>query len=482
MASVVKNTAFLTSSLVFQKLLSLVYFRFLAQYLGPTSLGQYSFVLSFTTIFGILVDLGFTSALTKEVSKDPEHAEARLRAAVLVKFFLGLLAYGSALTVAVLLGYGPGVLKLIALSGVVMVFDGFHLIFYGVLRGLRNLLPESIGMIAAQLTTVVAGALGMWLKFPLSYFVIILAIGSFLNVVWSIRALLKSGVNPIGSTHRAAMKSMMILAIPFAVAGIFSRIYSYLDSVMLQYLKGDTAVGYYSVAYKITYAFQFVPLALSAALYPALASYWVTDKDRFQSAAVRSISYCAMLGLPLTLLLGMLAPELINTFFDARYMPSILLLQVSVAGLLFAFLYFPLGSLMNATKYQGTNTIILGLTTILNAIMNWLLIPRFEGLGSSIAQVASNGFLVIASVIVISQTMALPRSLWVRIGKICIAGAVMSCVLLLKYVMPWPVAAALASSIFVVVLVTLKTFHAEDVALASAFLTRIWPRLKNTLE
>ncbi len=482
MASVVKNTAFLTGSLVMQKLLALVYFRYLAHFLGPASLGQYSFVLSFTTIFGILVDLGFTPALTKEVSKDPEHAQARLRAAVLVKFLLGLFAYGTALLVAVLLGYGAPVIKLIALSGVVMVFDGFHLIFYGVLRGLRNLWPESVGMIAAQVATVAIGGIGMWFHMPLPFFIIILSLGSLFNVVWSIRALLKSGLNPIGLTHWAAMRSITLLAIPFAVAGIFSRVYSYLDSVMLQYLKGDTAVGYYSVAYKITYAFQFLPLALSAALYPALASYWVKDKERFQSAAVRSISYCAMLGLPITIMLGMLAPELIKTFFDARYLPSILLLQVSVAGLFFAFLYFPLGSLMNATKYQGTNTVILGLTMILNAVMNWLLIPRFEGLGSSVAQVVSNLFLVAASFVVIRQTMTLPRSLWLRMAKIILAGAFMSLVLLLKVYMPWPIVAIMSMGIFVAVLVFLKTFHVEDIALATSFLSRIWPRSKTSIE
>ncbi len=465
-----------------QKLLSLVYFRYLAHFLGPASLGQYSFVLSFTTIFGILVDLGFTPALTKEVSKDPEHAQARLRAVVLVKFLLGLFAYGSALLVAVMLGYGAPVIKLIALSGVVMVFDGFHLIFYGVLRGLRNLWPESVGMIAAQVATVAIGGIGMWFHLPLPFFIIILSLGSLFNVVWSIRALLKSGINPIGWTHRAAIKSIAVLAVPFAVAGIFSRVYSYLDSVMLQYLKGDTAVGYYSVAYKITYAFQFVPLALSAALYPALASYWIKDKERFQSAAVRSISYCAMLGLPITILLGMLAPELIKTFFDARYLPSILLLQVSVAGLFFAFLYFPLGSLMNATKYQGTNTVILGLTMILNAAMNWLLIPRFEGLGASIAQIVSNGFLVIASFVVVCQTMTLPRSLWVRMGKILVAGVLMALVLILKTYMPWPIVAVLSMGVFGTMLFALKTFHVEDIALATNFLSRIWPRSKTTTE
>lgn len=478
MASVAKNTAFLTGSLVLQKFLSLAYFTILARYLGAASLGQYSFVLSFTTIFGILVDIGITPALTKEVSRDPEHANRVVRAVIFAKLFLGIFAYGTALLVAYLLGYNAAILQLIMVSGIVMVLDGFHLVFYGVLRGLRNLWPESVGMIIGQGASVLAGILGVVFHLPLIYFIAVITLGSLFNVIWSLRGLRRAGIKIFGAFHYVELKRIAVLALPFAIAGIFSRVYSYLDSVLLSYLKGDTAVGYYSVAYKITYAFQFVPLALSAALFPALSAYWVNDKERFQAVAVRSIAYCAMLGLPLTLFIGMLAPELIGTFFSTRYVPSIVLLQVSIAGLFFAFLYFPLGSLMNATKHQTTNTIILGLTMALNAAMNWILIPRFEGLGSAIAQVASNIFLVGASFLVIRQTVVLPRALWLRLGKIIFAGMLMALVLLLKHMIPWPVVAFISMGVFAGVLFFLRAFHAEDIALAVTFLNRLWPRTK----
>ncbi len=158
----------------------------------------------------------------------------------------------------------------------------------------------------------------------------------------------------------------------------------------------------------------------------------------------------------------MLAPELIHTFFSARYAPSVLLLQVSIAGLLFSFLYFPFGAVLNSTKHQTTNTIILGLTTALNALINWLLIPRFEGLGASIAQVTSNVFLVVASGIIARQAVPLVRAWWTRMAKVLLAGILMAATLLAKHIMLWPIAMVLSMAVFAFVMWKMQVLEDED--------------------
>ena len=59
----------------------------------------------------------------------------------------------------------------------------------------------------------------------------------------------------------------------FALAAIFAKIYAYMDTFLIKIFLGDEEVGFYSVAYKITFALQFIPLAFVAALYPAFSNY-----------------------------------------------------------------------------------------------------------------------------------------------------------------------------------------------------------------
>jgi O-antigen/teichoic acid export membrane protein len=85
--------------------------------------------------------------------------------------------------------------------------------------------------------------------------------------------ILRHGIFPIPQFNKNYLFDLALIGWPFTLAAIFARIYSFADSIILSKLAGDTVVGWYSIAYKITFAFQFVPLALTAALYPKLSQY-----------------------------------------------------------------------------------------------------------------------------------------------------------------------------------------------------------------
>ena len=72
---VAKNTAYLTSAFVGQKVLSFVYFTIIARTVGVDGAGRYFIAVSFTTIWSVFVDLGLANVLVREVAKFPEKAQ-----------------------------------------------------------------------------------------------------------------------------------------------------------------------------------------------------------------------------------------------------------------------------------------------------------------------------------------------------------------------------------------------------------------------
>jgi len=199
------------------------------------------------------------------------------------------------------------------------------------------------------------------------------------------------GWSALRPTWKQGWKPLKI-AFAFFLAAAFVKIYSYVDSIMLSTQLGNEAVGIYSVAYKLTYAFQFFPLAFIGALFPAM-SQAAHDPNRLKKIFLDALWYMMLIGCPIVFGVWSIAPELIVAFYGLEYVGSILPLQVLIFVLVFIFLDFPIGSLLNATDRQSIKTGIMGGTMVINIAANIVLIPRYEVLGACIAALISFVFM-----------------------------------------------------------------------------------------
>ncbi|MBI2552641.1 flippase [Candidatus Uhrbacteria bacterium] len=463
MPSVARNTFYLTSALVGQKLLSFVYFTLLARALGVETIGKYTFALAFTTIFSVVADLGIQPVLVREVARAKDRAREYLQTVFGIKIILSFLAYGAVLAAAYLLGHPPLTLELIALAGLVMMLDAFHLIFWGVLRGLQNLKYEAIGMVVGQGITLAAGSIALILHLPVHAFLIALGLGSLWNVLYARTVLGRQGLSLRPRFDFALLRTFAKYAIPFALAGIFVKVYSYIDTVMLQHMRGDLEVGWYSVPYKITYAFQFFPMALSAAIYPALSNTWIADRARARWIFDRALLYAILIATPIAFGIASLAPEIILTVYGGDFFNSILPLQISIFGLVFIFLYFPVGALLNATGRQTINTTFMGVTMGANIILNLLLIPRYGAVGASIAAVSTNAFLWLGTMLCAARVLA-PSGYVVRvlIKTLAAVAAMAALVIYLKAFIFWPFTILAGAAVYAAAHLLLHTLTSDD--------------------
>jgi O-antigen/teichoic acid export membrane protein len=64
-----------------------------------------------------------------------------------------------------------------------------------------------------------------------------------------------------------------------------------------------------------------------------------------------------------------------------------------MCSLIFAFLYWPAGSLLNASDRQAKNTVVMGITMVANILLNLVLVPELEAVGAAIAALAGNAVL-----------------------------------------------------------------------------------------
>ena len=182
-------------------------------------------------------------------------------------------------------------------------------------------------------------------------------------------------------------------SIRFGVKGHVSNVLTFLTYrmgiLLLAYLSGAAAVGYYSVAVTLAESLWILPSSISTVLLPRVASMDQLESKQLTSAVCRGVF---LLMVVVALIAFVVVRPMIGKLFGSAYLsarePFALLLPGSV------FLSI---SKITATDLVGRGKPILGAyvaaaTLVLNAAVNVLLIPRWGASGAAMAASVSYAF------------------------------------------------------------------------------------------
>jgi O-antigen/teichoic acid export membrane protein len=463
--NIAKNTSYLTLALIGQKIISFTYFTILANNLAPEQLGKYYLAISLTTIFAIFIDIGLINVLTREVAKRPFESNKLLANVLSLKIPLSILTVGAVILTTYLLGYETLTKHLVYISSISMILDSFTTTFFAVSRGHHNLLYESIASILFQLIVMGFGLWALYSGFGLLYIMLALAVASMFNFIYSFLILrYKIGVKINLQYDKKFFWTLIKLALPFAGYAIFQRLYIYLDSILLSILASEMYVGIYQIPFKIIFALQFLPLAFVASLYPALSHYWLHNQKQLLVSFKRALNYLIIISVPIIFGIIVLADKIVMLFGSA-YNQAILPLQIIIIALLFIFLNYPIGSLLNACDRQKKNTFNMGLTVVLSVFLNLILIPMYQAVGAAITVLVSNMFMFFLGLYYSSQIMDLKlKSNFIVFLKTLVSAVIMATlVYILKDYFHIIILVLIAILIYFIFIFVFKAIKKEDV-------------------
>ncbi len=469
-SGVAKNTSYFTLALVGQKVISFAYFAILARNLPPEMLGKYYFAISFTTIFAIFIDIGLANVLTREISKAPDRAGKLLGAALGVKLPLAFLSLFFVVVLINVLGYPELTRTLVYISSLSMVLDSFTITFWSVMRGFHNLKYESIGVFVFQVIAVSFGLLTLKLNLGLVWLIAALALASVFNFCFSGSLLIyKWRISLLPNFQDiSVLKKIFFITIPFGLFAIFQRAYMYLDTVFLSRLAGDYYVGLYQIAFKIIFALQFLPMAFVASLYPVFAKSWQNNtangRQDLLISFTRAINYLLIISIPISAGIIALAPQIIK-IFKPEYAAAVLPLRIIMVSLVFIFVNFPIGSLLNACDRQKTNTANMAIVLAVSIAFNLALIPGLKTLGAAITVLLTNFLMFMLGILRVPQIIPYhPGRNIVVLAKSLLSAALMfAIIILLINKINIFLNIAIAGSFYFFVLFVLKGFSKEDI-------------------
>lgn len=388
---IAKNAVILLIAQGVSYLLSFFYIVYAARYLGPTNYGVLVFAIAFTGVFGVLADFGLLQMTVLEIARKRDIATKYITNVSLIRIVLGIISYGLVVLIINLMGYPPDTRLMVYLVGVSVIFNSFSQLFFSIFQAYEKMEFQAVGQILQSSIIFGGVVLVIQQKLELIYFGYVFITASLLLLIYGVvitKLIFSHSVAVLPAVYTGMdwlyCKKIFIESVPFGLIALCSVAYYSIDSVIISYTQGDSAVGYYGAAYKIMLALLFIPSVWSLSVFPVMVKLHVTAQESLLFAVERSIKYLSIIAFPMAVGLTLLANQVIRMTFGAAYMESAIVLQIIVWAMAILFITAGFSVFLLSINKQTIYTIILAVGTGLNVVLNIIFIPKYSYVAASI--------------------------------------------------------------------------------------------------
>jgi O-antigen/teichoic acid export membrane protein len=468
---IAKNTALLMIAQVASYLLSFFSVMYIARYLGAAGFGILSFALAFTGIFAVFGDLGLSPLTVREVARDKSLAPKYLANVALMKIILVVVTFGLISLTINLMGYPPETIRVVYLLALSVILAAFTQMFYSIFQAFERMEFQAVGqMLSAAL--ILGGAIfAITHGFTVIGFASLYVIASAIALAYSFAVMKLKFSNPASASAAKAMefdwsfwKPTIRQALPFGLTSMFVVSYYYADTLMLSLMQGNVAVGLYNAAYRIALALMFIPAAFNTTIFPIMSGLYKNSQSSFNLSFERYFKYMVILGVPIGIGITLLGPRFVSLVFGAEYAEAAGALQILIWSIVATFVGTPFATLFSTANRQVIVTKVAIWCTVLNIILNIILIPRYSLIGASIATVvATSAYLVPFYILSIKIGYGIPMKRIASILiKVMIAGGLMAIFVAYFHDLILLVLVPSAAAVYISVLLVLKGIDGQD--------------------
>ncbi len=397
MRTIAKNTGLLFLNEITMILLSLIFVAVIARKLGDTGYGKYSFAIGFTSIFAVLADFGLNNLAFRDLAREKTKCAKYLGNIIVIKLFLSVAVF-LAIVIGIRLMHPPRETRLVVyFIGAYMLLSAFTQLLRFTFYAFEKMEYGVMVMVVDKLLIIVFGILVLLIRpgvVAFSATFVLVGLSTFLFAFWV-------GTRNFGiPALEMDLKFWVYLfkaAFPLGLMIVFTMLYQRVNISILSANKGDAVTGWYSAAFNLFSQAAIISTAFVTSVYPRLSNLAVSAPDSLETIYRRCLRYLFALALPMSVGLFILADKIILFIYGKEFVESVLLLKILSLALAFSFTNILLWTVLSSMNKQAVSAFCLGLTVIVLAILDVLLIPRWSYTGATIAQVGAEIFLFAAS-------------------------------------------------------------------------------------
>jgi O-antigen/teichoic acid export membrane protein len=360
--------------------------------LGDAGFGQYSLVMTWLFSLILFTEFGLSTVLTRDLAAQPAQTHHYLINSLVGKSLLALPVALGLIIFAPLLATGQNPVVTAALRWSVfplytgLIFSSFTAVFKA-----HQVMTPLLWLTLAGQITLFGGTLGLlWAEYPLFSLIAWTGVSQLLQcgLAWYLyhRYRLNAGQRQ-GGVEGTLLKLLLKRAWPFALAGFLAAFQLRVNILLLAYLQGDQALGWYAAANRFVETGKQLPGAFYTAILPAMAAMAgdISQNHTLQKTLRQaSLTLLAFSFLAATGALFLAGPVMTLTY-GAIYRPASVILQIltltlipnSQNSLLILYLY--------AQGDEKFVNLLLAAGIVINLGLCLWLIPKWGPMGTAVA-------------------------------------------------------------------------------------------------
>ena len=387
---IIGNVGWLFFDKVFRMGVGIFVWVWVARYLGPKDFGLFNYAIAFVAFISPLATLGLDNLVIREVVKNKNARYEILGSAFAMRIVGGVLTLLVALGLISLIR--PGEMLTFWLVGIIAAgtlfqsFDVIDLWFQSEVRSKFTVIAKNIAFTIASILKIIL----ITTQAPLIDFAWVslaeIIIGSAGLVYFYAK---ENNKLKEWNVKKPRIKSLLKESMPLLIANAAIILYMKIDVVILGQMKGETAVGYYSAATKVSEAFYFVSLIIANSVFPVI----INDDRQYYRRFKKLLNITTALAYVIIIPLFLFANTII-LIFGPQYVSSGPILAVYTWATMFVFLSVAQGSWYikegKTGIYLQMRRTITGL--VINVVLNVILIPSMSGLGAAIATIVAYSY------------------------------------------------------------------------------------------
>jgi O-antigen/teichoic acid export membrane protein len=418
--SFLKDSAIYVIPSIVSRGMSLFLVPLYTRVLTPDDYGALDLLIMFAGIVNLTVSLEISQAVARFYSdeSDPnkkiEYSSSGFWFTLLSYFLFVVICFCFSKNISTLVMGRKG-LELPFQIGLVYIF--FNGLMYFVQNQLRWELRSKAYSLLSLIFSLSTAVASIWLAYFLNYglegLLVGMVIGSLLTFsmgCWLLRNSIRLKIS------RHALYSMLFFSAPLVPAGIAIWISGYVDRIMINYFLTLEEVGLYGIGFRLASIGSIVMVGFQAALTPLVYTYHSKPDTPFQLSRIFRLflAFCILFFLGINLFVhDILAlftqPAFYNAYKVIIYLiPSILLGQM--------YIFAPGIFLAKKTSYVLWINIF---GALVNALLNYILIPLMGFSGAGLATMLGQGLVFLIYMILSQKYYSVPHN-WINIGLVIV--------------------------------------------------------------
>ncbi len=390
---VLTNTAWLFGEKILQMVLGLLVGVWVARYLSPQNFGLLNYATALVGLLSPVATLGLGQIVVRDLARDSSQREEILGTAFVLKLLGGLATFAATFTLVMVLNPQEKLTHwLVAIAATGTLFSSFDVIDFWFQSQVQSKFTVWSTNTAYILINVVKITLIQMRASLVAFSWALTAEKAVAAVALMITYNLKGYKSRAWRFNWVRAKELLSQSWPLIISGFVIMIYMRIDQVMLGQMRDSAEVGVYSAAVKVAELWYFIPGSVVQSVFPKVVKIKDNDEKVYYERLQQLFNFMAWISYAVAIPMTFFSHQIVWLLYGPKYADAAPSLAVLVWAGLFVSLGLARGPWLiteGLMKYSAGTTAV---GAVINMIFNFLLIPKYGGLGAGIATVIAQMF------------------------------------------------------------------------------------------